>query len=170
MSRPTVNGQVGQSGTRIGVPAACGYNFCHYCQRSGCTTSVYTVTMIISRVSTGDFRCRGVRESERPASSARSAFKVAVSIENADHADKADGFELRRLSSRGSGQKIILGGGLPPTMASFRVFRTLRYIPKPSAGRASPPALRCGKPQERSSGKVRKGGKQPRIHESYFKT
>ena len=115
MSRPTVNGQVGQSGTRIGVPAACGYNFCHYCQRSGCTTSVYTVTMIISRVSTGDFRCGGVRESERPASSSRSAFKVAVSIENADHADKADGFELRRLSSRGSGQKIILGGGLPST-------------------------------------------------------
>ena len=28
-------GQVGQSGTRIGVLAPCGYNFCHFCQRSG---------------------------------------------------------------------------------------------------------------------------------------
>jgi len=27
-------GQMGQSGTKIGVPATCGYNYCHFCQRS----------------------------------------------------------------------------------------------------------------------------------------
>ena len=38
---------------------------------------------------------------------------------------------------------------MPPT-SSCRVLRTLRDIPKASDGRASPTALRCGKPPPRS--------------------
>ena len=65
-----------------------------------------------------------------------------------------------------------------------RVLRTLRNIRNPSDGRArwrflqhvgiydprTPTELQCGKPQKRSSNKVCNGRKQPRIHESYFKT
>ncbi len=50
--------QVGQSGTKIGVFRGSGYNLCHFYQRSGCKTYVYTVSTSISYVSTGNFRCR----------------------------------------------------------------------------------------------------------------
>lgn len=53
LSHPAASGPVGQSGTRIGVPAACSYNFCHFRQRSWCKTHVYTLSTSISWVSSG---------------------------------------------------------------------------------------------------------------------
>ena len=55
LSRPAANGQVEQSGTKIGVFRGGGHNLCHFCQRSGCKTYVSTTLTSISRVSRGAF-------------------------------------------------------------------------------------------------------------------
>ena len=54
-SVPRVAEQAEQNGTKIGVFRGSGHNFCHYCQRSGGKTYVYTVSTSISRVSRGAF-------------------------------------------------------------------------------------------------------------------
>ena len=76
LSRPAVGGQVGQSGTRIGVLATCGYNYCHFCQRSGCKTYVYISSMSVSYVSRAIFESlfelpRSLDRGSRPSKSPR---------------------------------------------------------------------------------------------------
>ena len=87
---PPRMGKVGQSGTKIGVLATCGYNFCHYCQRSGCKTYVYTISTSISYVSRGIFILLRIAP----------VFELHIKVVCVRAS--ATAFELPRSSDRGS--------------------------------------------------------------------
>ena len=143
--------KVGQSGTRIGVLATCGYNFCHFCQRSG-VTRMFSSSLRVYHTCQALFFClfelpRSLDRGSRPSKSARRrpGRQQKLRTENIFWACPLavrSGSPDRPLSTIDIRRRLCRRQGLcrPLPRAPSILWRL--------DGRASPTALRCGKPQE----------------------